>query len=236
MQKIETQYIKRSPLTGATASRVDQITCTLIDHIVSMEPNSLFGTEVRLLGGRRRADVITLSNRIRIFEIKTAQDNTQRLNDQVRDMMYLCDELYVVCETNNIDYISKNLPFNAGLIQITDFGGVVIKRKATINRQLNSLAVIHTLDLPGLRKLAADVNLRISRRGADELRHLLAERIQHKAVRQRYTEYLISKIQYQWYEFMRSRGQVTHPDDLPLLSCRKIIKEQNRDKAAAPAE
>ena len=97
-----------------------KIKCILIDYLMEIYPQALLiGVEVPYISMKRRVDVllITKEQKLIAFEIKSDQDNLNRLSEQITDYKQTFDELYIVT-SGKYSGVFKKLSKNIGGISI----------------------------------------------------------------------------------------------------------------------
>lgn len=106
--------------------------------------------------GRRRADLIRAENgMIEGYEIKSAYDRTDRLEEQLTSYARLFDFVYVVCDKSNLSTIRKLTPERIGIYLCTPEG---IKR-IRCARQIKDIDPIVSLDALPIAQLRREFGL-----------------------------------------------------------------------------
>lgn len=101
----------------------------------------------------RKADIAILSpTRMTAIEVKGPRDNLRKLSAQVDDYLHGFQEVYVAAATRFIPQLSKEMPKQVGIIELS-VDGVKQRRKAARRASLNKEGAIHWLQARDLQKL-----------------------------------------------------------------------------------
>lgn len=113
------------------------------------DPTTLLVQEFGILGGQRRVDIAAINGHFHGFEIKSDQDNLERLEGQSEAYSLVFDYLTVICSAKYLDNAAARLPRSWGLWQAfrTKNGEVLTKqiRGAKLNRETNREYIFHLL-------------------------------------------------------------------------------------------
>lgn len=186
----------------------------IIDHLLSDESVMAVGTEVPYQFGKRRADVIAISdNVVNVYEIKSQNDNISGLPLQLQDYRLYFDAVNVVCENSNLEKVRRVTPYWAGISLVVD-GGFKQVRKAKITKSLNKLSLLSTLPTTQL-KSCTGVTRRLSKY---EMCQQFAKQHSLEQIKQLSREYLTQRY-YSPTKLLKSeRNQFLHTDDLVTLT------------------
>ena len=114
------------------------------------------GTEMRIYQeksiGNSICDLMTVTDKLTGYEIKSDRDNYQRLPEQVRTYDRFFDENYIVIGHTHIDSASGKIPDHWGII-IVENDNVNVFRKAKANKSVsrrNQISVLWKLELKNI--------------------------------------------------------------------------------------
>ncbi|MCY9802664.1 sce7726 family protein [Vibrio scophthalmi] len=137
-----------------------QIKTLLVEDILKNDNNAVIGAEVPFEYGTRRADIVLLQNSVATaFEIKGAEDNTERLAYQTDSYKKYFDYCFIVCEPTNLKQIRKAIGREIGIILVTE-SSVELVRKSKLFSRLNKETLASTIPTPILRKELNNPQLR----------------------------------------------------------------------------
>lgn len=191
-----------------------EIKLKLIKWLMEGSNSSLIiGSEFRFDFGARRADVISLSDKLEAcaYEIKSIGDSLRSLNQQCKGYKLYFDKCFVVCEKQNINMVRKNLPSHVGLLLI-DGDSFKQIRKARENKTLSGAMLCSTIDTNFLRRELGE-----RKASKVELCNMYSKKISQERLRLVSRGFLKSKIEYQFKLFLSELGQEINYDDLATL-------------------
>ncbi|WP_414631392.1 sce7726 family protein [Alteromonas australica] len=126
----------------------------LVSSLIENPNIDAIGSEVPFLFGRRRADVISISNSIVTgYEVKSENDNVSVLAKQLKDYRLYFDAIVVVCEPGNIKKVRAVMPQWAGLYVVTEDSLKTLRSPKTFKMQ-NKMALLSTLTSMQLRSVS----------------------------------------------------------------------------------
>lgn len=196
-----------------------QIKALFIDYLLrNRSTHSLIVSELPFLGGRRFADLLTISkNKIHVFEIKGPRDSLVRLRGQQDDFTSVADYFWIVTSENSLAGVLKIANINTGIILLKDGGEFLVYRKAKLIRSLdkyNVLTFFSRDDLYGFIKKEKCFNsLQIH-----ELRKLISKlEIKDIVYKKKLKNLFIKKYMPRFEIFLNERGDRTSTDDLQVL-------------------
>ncbi|MER0058452.1 sce7726 family protein [Pectobacterium polaris] len=187
----------------------------LIDFLVKNSSNELIlGSEVRFNFGSRRADIVSLEEKIAtVYEIKSAGDSIERLANQIDNYKEYFDYCYIVCVDENISSVRKKISKSIGIIKVSE-SSVIFIRKARKFIKHSKISLSSTLPLNFLKKNSIDKNIKskfelcldISKhRKTDEIRLISREKLK-ESLENRYSL------------FLSEVGEIITPDDMLTLT------------------
>ena len=131
----------------------------------------ILASEVPFLFGSRKADIVKITkDELTVYEIKSVNDSTLRLKDQIKDYQTFFEKCYVVCETGNLLKIRKTIPKSVGIILISK-NKITQTRKSKARRKLNKLALASVFPNSYLKKLISRNNKKTQVELAKNLTH-----------------------------------------------------------------
>ena len=102
--------------------------------------------------GRRRADIICAEKGMIVgYEIKSAFDRIDRLNEQLNSYTQIFDYVYVVCDSKHLSAIRKTTPERIGIYQCSSTGLKRI-RKAKQIKNFDSITTLDAIPTSTLRR------------------------------------------------------------------------------------
>lgn len=124
----------------------------LVSSLLNNSNVDAVGSEVPFLFGRRRADIMSISNNIVTgYEIKSENDNINVLANQLEDYRLYFDAVVVVCEPANIRKVREIAPRWVGLNVVTR-NSVKKLRSPKIFKIQNKMALLSTITSIQLRR------------------------------------------------------------------------------------
>ncbi len=192
----------------------------LIDFLLNeQQQNSiLIANELAFADGSRRADLVTISDYLVAYEIKSEKDSLEKLPEQLKDYDKYFHSVYVVCHDSHLQNVRK-LKGGFGIFTITTKGITKIrkarKRKIITTKYLldhldrSSLLSILRQKLPSKRSIG---NIPVN-----ELRSILEGLVTYKALYSAVAEHLRKIHQPSNNQFISERGKITVEEDLLLL-------------------
>jgi hypothetical protein len=193
----------------------------LIDFLLNnhQKEGILLVNEMAFADGSRRADLVTISDNLVAYEIKSEKDSLEKLPEQLRDYDNHFHSVYVVCHNKHLKNIRK-IKGKFGILVISSQGFIQI-RKARNKKRIMSRYLLDHLDKRSLmstikRQLPS---IRSTRNAStNELRSILRDNITNRALCLAVLEHLKNKHQASNDQFVSERGKITIEDDLLLLN------------------
>jgi hypothetical protein len=91
---------------------------TEVKEQLKKHPQSRVINELELLNGQARVDVAIINSALHGYEIKSASDNLQRLNDQQLAYRKVFERMTLVADEKHVEKAVKKVPANWGLIAV----------------------------------------------------------------------------------------------------------------------
>jgi hypothetical protein len=113
------------------------------------QPNTLIIDELGLAHARSRVDVAVINGCVHGYEIKSAQDNLDRLSSQIDIYRQALQKVTIVSAQRHLRKVTATVPEWCGMIEVVKGvrGGIqlVPVRSAKINPDLNPVILAHLL-------------------------------------------------------------------------------------------
>ncbi|MDG0798632.1 sce7726 family protein [Pectobacterium punjabense] len=187
----------------------------LIDFLVKNSSNELIlGSEVRFNFGSRRADIVSLEEKIAtVYEIKSAGDSIERLANQIDNYKEYFDYCYIVCVDENISSVRKKISKSIGIIKVSE-SSVIFIRKARKFIQHSKISLSSTLPLKLLKKNSINKNIK----SKFELCLDISKRHKTDEIRLISREKLKESLENRYSLFLSEVGEIITPDDMLTLT------------------
>lgn len=199
----------------------EEIKSRLIDYLLSKlhKRKIVLCSELPFADRNRRADLVTLlHDRIIAFEIKSQKDSLEKLQSQLEDYQKSFDFVYLVLAPKHIKSARKIANRKVGILSITD-SGIQELRQAVVQKRLDKALLLSLLTKQQLSSFTIINNFKNT---ALHSKHEIIDNIKKKLplsiIRSFVIKSLTSKYQARYQHFMNERGEVTHPEDLYLLT------------------
>lgn len=193
----------------------DYIKCLFIDYLLSNKNEFVIGNELMYGIKRKVVDLVVLQNKkIIAVEIKSDNDNLNRLNDQISEYRKIFDYVLIVTTEKHIDQISKIAPLGVGIYLFKENLSLKIFRNPRIQRNKDKNEMLYSINAKYLSKLEG---ISLSKCNADEIRQRYAKK-RISCIQEILLMYLTQKYKEKFTLFMNERGLLTHIEDLSILS------------------
>lgn len=137
-----------------------EIKMILVKHIIEHYDDYIVGSEFTFQFGERRADIALFYNdELTAFEIKSARDNTSRLEYQIESYKKFFDYCFIVCEEENLDEVRKSIPKDVG-IMIVKNDKIKKIRKSNHYKKYDKKVLSSVIPVNILRKLLSNPPLK----------------------------------------------------------------------------
>lgn len=193
----------------------EYIKCKFIDFMLSKNYELIIGNELMYGIKRKLVDLVVLkNNKIFAIEIKSNNDNLNRLKEQIEEYKKVFNYVLIVTTEKYKDRILNTVSPDIGIYIIgADFSLHKI-RSPRIQNDRNKIEILYSINARFLSKIG---NYSIQKYNADEIRLLYAKkRISY--IQEILLTYLTEKYKDKFNLFMRDRGIQTHIEDLEILS------------------
>lgn len=198
-----------------TINSAENIKSQIIDFFITSFSNDLFiGNEVMYGTKRKIIDLLVLKdNQITAIEIKADNDDLRRLDEQVNESKKIFDYIIVCTTLIHLEKIKRILPDDIGIFIINEHG-VKKVRQPKKQKGLDKNEMLFTINSNYLRKKMPSPTYNIN---SDEVRQHYNKTNIDK-VHNLFIDYLQQKIRLKYNLFLQNRGEVTHIEDISLLS------------------
>lgn len=193
----------------------EYIKCKFIDFMLSKNYELIIGNELMYGIKRKLVDLVVLkNNKIFAIEIKSNNDNLNRLKEQIEEYKKVFNYVLIVTTEKFKDRILNSVSSDIGIYIIeADFSLHKI-RSPRIQNDRNKIEILYSINAKFLSKIG---NYSLQKYNADEIRLLYAKkRISY--IQEILLTYLTEKYKDRFNLFMRDRGIQTHIEDLEILS------------------
>ena len=199
----------------------ESIKSQVIDFLINNTSDNLFiGNEVMYGTRRKLVDLLILDkNKLIAIEIKADNDDLRRLQEQVNESKKIFDYIIVCTTFAHLEKTKQILPDDIGIFSVNEQGIKKI-RKPKKQKSLDKTEILFSINSNFLRKKMSSTTHNIN---SDEVRqHYIKESI--SKIHNLFVDYLQQKVQSKFNLFLQNRGEVTHFDDIPLLSSSLYIQ------------
>jgi hypothetical protein len=187
----------------------------VIDFLISKYSDDvLIGNEVMYGTKRKLVDLLVLhSNKLTALEIKADNDDLRKIQEQITEYKKIFDYVIVCTTTNHLKKLEQLLLEDIGIYCITD-GNVEIMRLPQKQKHIDKVEMLFTINSKFLRQHFQTQKINMN---SDEIRAKYKQE-STKKIHTIFIDYLYNKIESKFNLFLQHRGNVTHIDDIPLLS------------------
>ena len=197
----------------------------LIDHLISeekvLDSEEVLCSELSFADGRRRADLARLnSSQITAYEIKSKFDNLEKLPDQIKDYQGTFDFVYLVVDPTHLKKARELLNSSVGIYKYEN-NKFTLLREAKERKRLNKHLLLSTLTKSQLIEVAKVVTPHTLKKSLDSKQSIIRElsnRCKTSEIHDATIKGLYEKYYPRYQIFISERGNVTHPEDLKLLT------------------
>ena len=193
----------------------EYIKCKFIDFMLSKNYELIIGNELMYGIKRKLVDLVVLkNNKIFAIEIKSNNDNLNRLKEQIEEYKKVFNYVLIVTTEKFKNRILNTVSSDIGIYIIeADFSLHKI-RSPRIQNERNKIEILYSINAKFLSRIG---NYSLQKYNADEIRLLYAKkRISY--IQEILLTYLTEKYKDKFNLFMRDRGIQTHIEDLEILS------------------
>lgn len=163
--------------------------------------------------GRRRADIICVEEGMIIgYEIKSAFDRTDRLEDQLKSYTQLFDYVYVICDSKHLNTIREITPERIGIYQCTS-NSLKRIRKAKQIKNFDSITTLDAMPMDTLRR-----EFKITGKSKLEICTEISKTHKREDIKQLFRKYISHKYGTQTAHFKSELSEILTQDDVYSLS------------------
>ena len=193
--------------------------CKCIDFYLKKFNCQLIASEFRYGKSQLVTDLLILTTKnVVSIEIKAEHDDLRRLCNQVLEAKKNFNLIIVFSAAKHLDSLLSILPPEIGITVFEKNKITVIRNPQRQSLQLD--AVIWSIPIIFLRKyfiVPCECN-------SDQTREYILTKFKGK-IAFVYREFLRSRFQTKYIQFMSDRGEETHVEDIPVLSMREYIEK-----------
>ena len=193
----------------------EYIKCQFIDFLLSKNNEIIIGNEFMYGTTSKLADLIVIkNNKIIAVEIKSENDNLNRLKDQILEYKKVFNYVLIVTTEKFKDKVLDMTSSDIGIYIINKNLSFIKIRPPHIQKHRSKIEILHSINAKYLDKLGNYSNKNYN---ADEIRLLYAKkRISY--IQEILLKYITEKYISRFKLFIKDRGKQTHIDDLEILS------------------
>lgn len=193
----------------------------LIDFVITDFSNNLFiGNEVMYGTKRKLVDLLVLSNnQLTAIEIKADNDDLRRVQEQIEESKKVFNYIIVCTTIAHLEKTMQLLDSDIGIYCVNEQGITKI-RKPRKQKTLDKTEMLFSINSNFLRKNLSSTTHNIN---SDEVRQYYIKENINK-IHNLFIDYMQQKVQSKFNLFLQNRGEVTHIDDIPLLSSSLYIQ------------
>lgn len=214
---MESKINNRSIQCIQSPSNAISYKCKCIDFYLKKFSCELIASEFRYGRLQLVTDLLllTIKNIISI-EIKAEHDDLRRLNCQVQEAKKNFNYIIVFSAAKHVESLLSALPGDVGITSFIDNKVTIIRPPK--RHTLQSEEIIWGIPIAYLRKyfiVPYDYN-------SDDTRDYILNKYKNK-IPSVYRDYMRSKFQTKYAQFLSDRGEETHLEDIPVLSMKEYI-------------
>jgi hypothetical protein len=188
--------------------------------MVNFSSDLFIGNEVMYGTKRKLIDLLILNkNQLIAIEIKADNDDLRRLQEQINESKKIFDYIIVCTTLVHLEKMKQVLPDDIGIYSVSAQGIKKI-RKPKKQKELDKTEMLFSINSNFLRK---NLNSIANNINSDEVRQQYFKESTSK-IHSLFTDYLQQKVQSKFNLFLQNRGEVTHIEDISLLSTPMYIK------------
>lgn len=193
----------------------EYIKCLFIDYLISRDNNSIIGNEFMYGTKRKLVDLIIFhTKKTTAIEIKSNNDNLNRLEEQVQEYKKIFDYVIIVTTDKFKNKVIEKTSDDVGVYIIDNNLSIVKLRNPKQQRKKDKTELLYSINSRYLFK-HGDYSYR--EYNADEIRKIYAKK-KSSHIQEVFLAYLDKKYNHRFNLFMKERGLQTHIEDLCILS------------------
>lgn len=199
-----------------TKYTANYIKAEMIDYLIKNGSQLVIGNELMYGTHRKVADLVSIDNeKISVFEIKSEFDTLDRLNIQIVEYEKVFDRVEIVVAKKHLSKILEIHKDSDIGVWVFDFDfGIRCIKASKLQRKKNKTEILHSMNSVFLSRKLGMIAHQFD---ADEVRKKLTK-VSVIKLNKWFAEYLIQKYKYSYNLFLLERGEVTHVEDIPLLT------------------
>jgi hypothetical protein len=159
--------------------------------------------------------VLVANNRLYAFEIKSANDDLRRIENQLINYKKIFDYICVITTDNHLSEVRGISIKNFGIYVINPNGKIEEKRKAPELKFFSKEEALYTISASFLKKHYSLPSIW----AADQVRAELLKKKKY-VIKDSLYAYMRSVISYKYENFIEDKGEVVHFEDVSILSLR----------------
>ena len=176
-------------------------------------------------------DIMTVTDKLTGYEIKSDSDNYQRLNSQVEFYDKYFDENYIVVSQRHIVSVESKVPEHWGIIYIDD-ESVKVYRKAKVNKNVSRKSQLSMLWKIELKNLLIKNNLPMY---AQREKGYIANKIFQGVDKDRLGKQIVYELLYRDYSLYDAKDYTIYNkqdiyENMPALEIIDTLSEQNLEQ------
>lgn len=194
-------------------------------------------SELRFLGGRRRADLaICNDQRLIGFEIKAPNDRIDRLANQLEDYLRSFHATYVVVAEKELEMARELSQRGTGIIVISK-DGPKVQRTPRPRKLLSSAGSSLWLNREQLLELLGEFGVKTQRNcDTETARQLAINKVPRQVLNSEAIRAALSRSRPKYSRFLTELGMTPTLDDVKLLSAELFVTISEAETAAAKYE
>ncbi len=191
----------------------------LVDWLLVSDPKAVIACEVPFADKRRRADVVQIKDdELHAYEIKSAFDNLDKLELQLKDYAVGFDYLSVACEEKYLAAVLRKTPKTIGVLLFKTNKTVYI-RKPSKRKKLTKKMLLSFLGKQTLNKAASHHGLpKLLNNNINSLRNHLCNKLSLDEAHQLAVTSLLLNHTSTFNMFLHEKSAQTNIEDIQLLS------------------
>ena len=199
----------------------ESIKSQVIDFLIGNVSDNLFiGNEVMYGTKRKLIDLLILdNNQLTAIEIKADNDDLRRLQEQVNESKKIFDYIIVCTTLAHLEKAKQVLSDDIGILSVNE-QGIENIRKPKKQKTLDKTEMLFSINSDFLRKNLSSTTKNIN---SDEVRQYYVKESINR-IHNLFIDYMQQKVQPKFNLFLQNRGEVTHIEDIPLLSSSLYIQ------------
>lgn len=193
----------------------DFIKCLFIDFLLSRNEDLIIGNEVMYGTKRKVVDLINIHNeKITAIEIKSNNDNLNRIQDQVEEYKKIFNFVIIVTTSKFKDKILEHTSNDVGIYIVNDDLSISLIRRPMVQKKRIKLEMLYSINTKYLIKQGYTSCKTCD---SDGIRLLYAKK-RISFIQEILVSYWRLKYQHKFKQFLDERGKLSNIEDLSILS------------------